>query len=139
MAKTCDGCGTRAPVTRYWPDGLFAGRTLCRDCASAPQNMTRLSLLVAFKFRLTQALPRNDKATAPMLRLMMAVDDVRRAYINKIDASERLGRTGLDRYRALSDWLYALRLLCSHIHEARHALTNLDTHAPRRLAGCRPT
>src|SRR5713101_8428699 len=132
MAQTCDGCGERATVTRYWPDGLLAGRTLCRDCVSGRKKMTRLSSLVAFKFRLAQVLPRDDKATAPILRLMMAVDDVRRANIKLIEASERLGGTEVDRYLALGDWLYAMRLLFSHIHEARHALTNLDTHAPQR-------
>src|SRR5712692_5450060 len=132
MANVCDGCGERATVTRYWPDGLLAGRTLCRDCVSGRKKLTRLSSLVAFKFKLAQVLPPDDKATAPLLRLMMAVDDVRRAYIKLIEASERLGGIGADKYLALSDWLYAMRLLFTHIHEARHALTNLDTHAPQR-------
>ncbi len=85
--------------------------------------MTRLSSLVAFKFRLAQVLPRDDKATAPILRLMMAVDDVRRANIKLIEASERLGGTEVDRYLALGDWLYAMRLLFTHIHEARASPT----------------
>ena len=132
MANICDGCGERATVTRYWPDGLLAGRTLCRDCVSGRKKMTRLSSLVAFKFKLAQVLPPDDKATAPLLRLMMAVDDVRRASIRLIEATERLGGIGIDKYLALGDWLYAMRLLFTHIHEARHALTNLDTHAPQR-------
>src|SRR5712692_10205395 len=74
MANVCDGCGERATVTRYWPDGLLAGRTLCRDCVSGRKKMTRLSSLVAFKFRLAQVLPPDNKSTAPTLRLMMAVD-----------------------------------------------------------------
>src|SRR3989442_13789377 len=89
----CDGCGERATVTRYWPDGLLAGRTLCRDCVSGRKKMTRLSSLVAFKFKLAQVLPPDDKATAPLLRLMMAVDDVRRAPIKQIEARERLAGT----------------------------------------------
>lgn len=132
MAQTCDGCGERAAWTRYWAEGVWAGRTLCRDCASRRKKMTRLASLVAFKWRLAQVLPRDDKATAPTLRLMMAVDDVRRAQIQLIEASERLDGAGVARYLALSDWLYAMRLLFTHIHEARHALTNLDTHAPQR-------
>jgi hypothetical protein len=97
--------------------------------------MTRLSSLVAFKWRLAQVLPRDDKATAPILRLMMAVDDVRRAQIQLIEASERLDGAGVDRYLALSDWLYAMRLLFTHIHESRHALTHLERtrrNAPTR-------
>lgn len=141
MANVCDGCGERATATRYWPDGLLAGRTLCRDCVSGRKKMTRLSSLVAFKFRLAQVLPPDDKATAPILRLMMAVDDVRRAQIKLIEAGERLDGTGSDKYVALGDWLYFLRLLISHVHEARRGLTSLDYEAPGRadalLAGRR--
>ncbi len=132
MANICDGCGERAPVTRYWPDGVFAGRTLCRGCLSDHKKMTRLSWLVAFKFRLAQVLPPADRATAPLLRLMMAVDDVRRAQIKLVEDSERLDGTGADKYTALGDWLYALRLLISHLHEARRALLGLDSVAPGR-------
>jgi hypothetical protein len=132
MANICDGCGERAIIVRYWPDGLWAGRTLCRGCSADHTKMTRLSLLVAFKFRLAKVLPPNDKATAPLLRLMMAVDDVRRTQIKLIEGSERLGGTGVDRYNALGDWLYSLRLLISHLHEARRALLGLDFVAPGR-------
>ncbi len=103
--------------------------------------MTRLSSLVAFKFRLAQVLPPDDKATAPILRLMMAVDDVRRAQIKLIEAGERLDGTGTDKHVALGDWLYFMRLLFSHVHEARRGLTSLDYQAPGRadalLAGRR--
>ncbi len=122
----------RAAVTRYWPDGVLAGRTLCRGCLSDHEKMTRLSWLVAFKFRLAQVLPPANEATAPLLRLMMAVDDVRRAQIKLIEDSERLDGTGANKYTALGDWLYALRLLVSHLHEARRALLGLDSVAPGR-------
>jgi hypothetical protein len=132
MANMCDGCGEQATVTRYWPDGLLAGRTLCRGCISGRKKMTRLSSLVAFKFKLAQVLPPDDKATAPLLRLMMAVDDVRRAQIKLIEAIERLDGTGSDKYVALGDWLYYLRLLISHLHEARLALMSLEIDARGR-------
>jgi hypothetical protein len=96
------------------------------------KEMTRLSWHVAFRFRLTQVLPTGDRATAPLLRLMMAVDDVRRVQIKLIEDSERLGGTGADKYTAVGDWLYALRLLISHLHEARRALLGLDSSAPGR-------
>jgi hypothetical protein len=129
MANTCDGCGERVTAMRYWADGLWARRWICRECASGRRKMTRLSWLVAFKFRLAQVLPPDDKMTAPILRLMMAVDDVRRAQIKLIEADERLGA---DKYLALGDWLYFMRLLFSHVHEARRALTGLDFAAPGR-------
>jgi hypothetical protein len=97
--------------------------------------MTRLSWLVAFKFRLAQVLPPSDNATAPLLRPMMAVDDVRRAQIKLTEDSERLDGTGADKYTAPGDWLYTLRLLISHLHEGRRALLGLDSVAPG-LAAC---
>src|SRR5262245_47154811 len=132
MPNLCDGCGKQALTTRYWTEGILAGRTLCRDCMSDYQRMTRLSRFVAFKFRFTQVLPTGDRTTAPLLRLMMAVDDVRRAQIKLVEDSERLGGTGADKYTALGDWLYTLRLLISHLHEARRALLGLDSAAPGR-------
>jgi hypothetical protein len=58
---------------------------------------------------------------------MMAVDDVRRAQIQLIEADERI-RAALEpeKSRALGDWLYFLRLLFSHVHESGHALRQLD-------------
>ena len=91
--------------------------------------MTRLSWLVAFKFKLAEVLPPDDKMTEPMLRLMMAVDDVRRAQIKLVEANERLGA---DTRFAVGDWLYFMRLLFSHVHEAMYALRKLDSVAPRR-------
>src|SRR5258708_4812541 len=126
MGQTCDGCGKTAMRMFYRADGPWAGRWICRDCGSGRTKMTRLSSLVAFKFRLAQVLPIDDKATPPILRLMMAVDDVRRAQIRLIEAAERLDGVGTDKYVAVGDWLYFLRLLFSHIHEARRALTGLD-------------
>jgi hypothetical protein len=90
--------------------------------------MTRLSRLVAFRFRVADVLPPGDSTTAPAVRLMMAVDDVRRAQIQLVDAMERLGDPG-ERHRAPGDFLYAARLLFSHLHEAGHALRQLDAAA----------
>ena len=128
MANTCDGCGERA-TTRYWAEGTLAGRTLCRDCVTGRKRMTRLSWLVAVKFKLAKVLPPDDAATAPLLRLMMAVDDVRRAHIKLIESSQRIGATRIDQFVAPGEWLYSLRLLISHLHEARRALVRLDFEA----------
>src|SRR4030095_120756 len=141
MANICDGCGERAPVTRYWPDGALAGRTLCRGCLSDHEEMTRLSWLVALKFRLAQVLPPSDNATAPRLRLMMAVDYVVRAQIKRTEDSERLDGTGADKYIAPGDWLYTLRLPISHLHEGAPCLAGarLRGAGPRRRTPRRQT
>jgi len=66
----------------------------------------------------------------------MAVDDVRRAQIQLVEAHERLDVIPpAESYRALGDFLYFMRLLFSHIHAAGHALRNLDTDAPKRADG----
>ena len=90
--------------------------------------MTRLSWLVAFRYRVAEVLPPGDPMTPPAVRLMMAVDDVRRAHINFVEASERLADPE-EAYRVLGDYMYAVRLLCSHLHEAGHALRQLDAVA----------
>src|SRR5437867_10014578 len=59
---------------------------------------------------------------------MMAVDDVRRSQIYLVEAMERLNDPA-ERHRAGGDFLYAARLLFSHIHEAGHALRQLDAAA----------
>jgi len=66
--------------------------------------------------------------TAPAVRLMMAVDDVRRAQVHMVEAMERLDDPA-DRHRAPGDFLYFVRLLFSHMHEAGHALRQLDAAA----------
>jgi hypothetical protein len=126
MAHTCEGCGERAST--YTTAGAAAGRWLCLDCRSRRKQMTRLSWLVAFRYRVAEVLPPGDQMTGPILRLMMAVDDVRRAHINFIEASQRLADPE-EAHRVLGDYLYALRLLCSHLHEAGHALRQLDAVA----------
>ncbi len=128
MANVCDGCGERAARLTYPTAGPAAGRWLCRDCGARRKMMTRLSWLVAFRFRVAAVLPPGDPTTAPAVRLMMAVDDVRRAQINFIEASERLGDPA-EAHRVLGDFLYSVRLLFSHLHEAGHALRQLDAAA----------
>jgi hypothetical protein len=87
--------------------------------------MTRLSRVVAFRWRVASVLPSHDPITVPVLRLMMAVDDARRAQIHFVEATERSDEPA-EKHRALGDWLYALRLLFSHIHEGGDALLQLD-------------
>jgi len=128
MANTCDACGERSTRLTYPAGGLWAGRWFCRDCASGRKKITRLSSLVAFRFRVAEVLPPGDPMTAPAVRLMMAVDDVRRAQIHMVEAMQRLDDPA-ERHRAPGDFLYSVRLLLSHMHEAGHALRQLDAAA----------
>ena len=125
MPYTCDGCGEQVGRVVYRADGPAAGRSLCRDCGSGAKKMTRLSHLVTFRWRVADVLPPDDPITVPVLRLMMAVDDVRRAQLHYVEATERSDEPA-EKHRALGDWLYGLRLLFSHIHEAGDALLQLD-------------
>ncbi len=134
MANTCDACGERSTRLTYPAGGLWAGRWFCRDCASGRKKITRLSSLVAFRFRVAEVLPPGDPMTAPAVRLMMAVDDVRRAQIHMVEAMDRLDDPA-QRHRAPGDFLYFVRLLFSHIHEAGHALRRLDGWAARGADG----
>src|SRR5438132_538122 len=112
MANTCDACCERSTRLTYPAGGLWAGRWFCRDCASGRKKITRLSSLVAFRFRLAEVLPPGDPMTAPAVRLMMAVDDVRRAQIHMVEAMDRLDDPAQS-HRALGDFLYFVRLLLS--------------------------
>src|SRR5207249_9180691 len=105
-----------------------------RDCASGRKKITRLSSLVAFRFRVAEVLPPGDPMTAPAVRLMMAVDDVRRAQIHMVEAMDRLDDPAQS-HRAPGDFLYFVRLLFSHMHEAGHALRRLDGWAARGADG----
>ena len=108
MANTCDACGERSTRLTYPAGGLWAGRWFCRDCASGRKKITRLSSLVTFRFRVAEVLPPGDPMTAPAVRLMMAVDDVRRAQIHMVEAMDRLDDPAQS-HRAPGDFLYFVR------------------------------
>jgi hypothetical protein len=96
--------------------------------------LTKLSLASQYRYKIAQVFPPQDKMTVPLLRLMMAVDDVRRAQLDYLASHLRLGHApDLEKYLHLGDHLCSLRRLCSHLHEAGRALRNLDTAAARRV------
>ncbi|MBI4269035.1 MAG: hypothetical protein HY615_01765 [Candidatus Rokubacteria bacterium] len=134
MANTCDACGERSARLTYPAGGLWAGRWFCPECASGRKKITRLSSLVAFRFRVAEVLPPGDPMTAPAVRLMVAVDDVRRAQILMVEAMERFDDPA-ERHRTPGDFLYSVKLLLSHMHEAGHALRRLDGWAARGADG----
>jgi hypothetical protein len=66
---------------------------------------------------------------------MIATDDLRRAQLHLIESHERLIQEPpeSEKWLRLGDWVYALRRLCSHLHEAGSALKSLDTAAAARV------
>lgn len=134
MAHTCEGCGEQTTRWSYAADGPWTGRLICRECRRRGVRLKRLSWAVTLRFKIAQVLPPNDPMTVPVLRLLMAVDDVRRAQMQLVEADQRLHTVPPpERYRALGDWLYFIRLLFSHLHEAGSAVRRLDTNAKKRV------
>jgi hypothetical protein len=89
---------------------------------------------VHYAFKLAELLPPADPMTVPFVRLMMAVDDMRRAQDHLLEATVRLERVpDFEKYLPLGDHLYAIRRLYSHLHEAGRALRALDTAAKKRV------
>ncbi len=134
MAETCAGCGEKVTRWSYTANGPWAGRVICRQCRRRGATLKRLSWAVTFRFRVAQVLPPDDPMTVPLLRLVMAVDDVRRAQIQLVEARERIDLAPTaEKYLALGDFLYAMRHLFSHLHEAGIAIRRLDTKAKSRV------
>jgi hypothetical protein len=134
MTQKCDGCGEAVTRWSYTAAGPWAGKTICRECRHRGVGIKRLSWAVTFKFKLAQVLAPDDPLTVPVLRLLMAVDDVCRAQIQLVEAHERLDVVPWpEKYSALGDWLYFMRLLFSHLHEAGIAVRHLDTNAKKRV------
>lgn len=134
MAQMCQGCGEKVPRWTYTTDGPWAGKVICRQCRRRRTNLKRLSWAVTLRFRVAQVLPPNDPMTVPVLRLLMAVDDIRRAQLRLIEAHERIDvAPAEEKYLAFGDFLYAMRHLFSHLHEAGIAVRRLDTTAKKRV------
>jgi hypothetical protein len=134
MALTCEGCGEKATRWSYTVDGPWADSVICYECRRRGERLKRLSWAVTFRVRLAKVLPPDDGMTVPVLRLLMAVDDVRRAQFDLVAAHERLGDVSQsETFLRLGDYLYAMRRLFSHLHEAGVAVRRLDTSAKKRV------
>jgi hypothetical protein len=130
----CDGCGQEATRSTYVTEGPWAGKWLCRECNRRRWGLKRLSVAVHYGFNAAELLPPSDPMTVPLVRLMMSVDDMRRAQDQLLAATARLERVPeFEKYLPLGDHLYAMRLLYSHLHEAGRALRALDTAAKKRV------
>ena len=81
---------------------------------------------VELDFIPAQVFPPEDRMTIPLLRLMLATDDVRLAREFYVETSERLRAAVGVRQRLLTgEHWYGFRLLCSHLHEGIDALATL--------------
>ncbi len=130
----CDGCGEHVTRWTYATGGPWAGKWICQECSTRGKDLKKLSRAVYFRFRLAEIFPPKDLMTVPLIRLMMAVDDVRRAQNQLIDASVQLAHAPeFEKYLPLGDHLYAMRRLYSHLHEAGRALRALDAAAKPRV------
>jgi hypothetical protein len=79
--------------------------------------------------------PLDDPLTLPLLRLMLATDDVRHASVLFVMADHQVRHTtGVQQVLHAGQMWYLFRLLCSHLHEGGNALnTLLNSVANRRL------
>src|SRR5215510_10926075 len=79
--------------------------------------------------------PLDDPLTLPLLRLMLATDDVRHASVLFVMADHQVRHTtGVQQALHAGQMWYLFRLLCSHLHEGGNALhTLLKSVANRRL------
>jgi len=93
-----------------------------------PTSAATASIL-SLHFDPAQGLPPQDAMTAPLLRLMLATDDVRLSRRLFLETSERLRAAVLGgmQWRLLTgeQW-YGLRLLCLHLDGAIDALRTLE-------------
>jgi len=118
----------------YAADGPWARRVICHTCKRRVRRLKRLSWVVTFRFRIAEVLPPDDPMTVPVLRLLMAIDDVRRAQIRLIEDHERIfASPPASKYLAAGDFLYSLRCLFSHLDEGGTAVKHLDNKAKRRV------
>jgi hypothetical protein len=92
--------------------------------------------VVVGKFDPARVFPQDDRLTVPLLRLMLAADDVRHASVLFIMADHQVNRTeGVQQDLHLGQMWYLFRLLCSHLSEAGNGLKTLLKSVPeRRLA-----
>jgi hypothetical protein len=100
----------------------------------APPSPERASVVVS-KFDPARVFPPDDPLTVPLLRLMLATDDVRHASVLFVMADHQVkGTTGVQQVLHGGQMWYLFRLLCSHLREGGNALTTLtNSVAERRL------
>lgn len=82
-------------------------------------------------FRLDRIFPPDKPLSVPLLRLMMAANDVRHIQKLLLLALERNDELiGFDDIVLNGELLHLHRLLCSHLYEAAHAFRAIDNQQP---------
>jgi transcriptional regulator with XRE-family HTH domain len=85
-------------------------------------------------FDLNHIFPSTDSQTTPLLRLLMATDDLRHLQKLCLVAPDTVQESCESDYLIFNGEVGHLhRLLCSHLHEAGIAFRNIEEKSPRRL------
>ena len=112
-------CGPAGAAPRFY-DGLMA---------PTPE---RASVVVG-KFDPARVFPPDDPLTLPLLRLMLATDDVRHASMLFVMADRQVkDTTGVQQTLHGGQMWYTFRLLCLHLRESGNALTTLTNSVAER-------
>jgi hypothetical protein len=92
----------------------------------------RASVVVG-EFDPAQAFRPDDPLTSPLLRLMLATDDVRHASVLFVMVDHQVRQTtGVQQALHAGQMWYLFRLLCSHLYEGGNALRTLVGSVPER-------
>lgn len=86
---------------------------------------------VRLVFRLADVFPVEQPLSVPLLRLMMASNDVRHIQKLMLSKDERIGQGhGFDNVVLNGEILHLERMLCGHLYEAGTAFRNIDIPHP---------
>lgn len=89
--------------------------------------------VVVATFDPARVFPPDDRLTVPLLRLMLATDDVRHASMLFVMADHQVRQTtGVQQTLHGGQMWYLFRLLCSHLYEGGHALRTLLSRVEER-------
>ena len=98
----------------------------------APTTSGRADVVVGM-FDPARVFSPDDPLTPPLLRLMLATDDVRHASVLFVMADHQVRQTtGVQQALHAGQMWYLFRLLCSHLYEGGNALKTLLGSVPKR-------
>ena len=96
-----------------------------------PQGSNAQSSAHKFHFHLGEVFPLDNPLSVPLIRLMMAANDVRHIQKILLSTGERIGQgTDFDSVVINGEMLHFHRLLCGHLYEAGNAFRAIDAPHP---------
>lgn len=96
-----------------------------------PQESDAQSQAYRLHFRLAEVFPPNNPLSVPLLRLMMAANDVRHIQKLLLSTGEQIEHVNdFDKAVLNGEMLHFHRLLCGHLYEAGNAFRAIDTADP---------